>query len=316
MTDVTVVVVTYNSSRFIPACLGALPGALGGCSYEVVVVDNDSKDDTLERVAESLASVRIVRNDDNAGFARASNQGIELALGRYVLLLNPDAVAWPGSVEALFGYMESHPRCGIAGPQLRDSSGGLQYSLRNFPTPGNQLFESLFLHRVAPALSARFGEVVYDRDVYQTSRVVRGWVSGAAMMMRPEALSDVGLLDESYFMYSEEKDLCYRMALAGWTVDYVSTAIVTHGHDQPESPQAFARQLTSKLLYFDKHYSGLRQLGCEVGLWVGFGIRVLLGAVATVLGSERRHNLLVPWRGIPVYLESRRSDARGGRGSL
>ncbi len=309
MTDVSIIVVTYNSAQLIRACLDAAEAAVGDCSCEILVIDNASSDDTLKVVAETAPSARIVRNESNAGFAAASNQGIRAARGRYFLLLNPDAVPSSLSIETLVAYMDAHARAGIAGPMLHERDGRIQYSVRNFPSPTNQWFEALFLHRVEPRLSGRFGEVVYDDDSYATSRAVN-WVSGAAMILRPEALEQVGLLDERFFMYSEEKDLCYRMVLAGWTVCYVSDAHVTHAHDGHESAEAFARQLASKLMYFDKHCRGMRRLGCKTGLYAGFATRVFAGMLAALVGSERRHHLLVPLRGVPLYMQSRGNQLR------
>jgi GT2 family glycosyltransferase len=308
--DVSVVIVTYNSSRFMASCLGALEAAAGAAAIETIVVDNDSSDDTLAAVAETLPAARIIKNSTNGGFAAACNQGIRAACGRYVLLLNPDATAWPNSIESLAAYMDAHPRTGIAGPQLHNLDGSLQYSIRNFPSPGNQWFESLFLHRVVPALSHRLGEVVYARESYQTNRTV-DWVSGAAMILRPESLAEVGLLDERFFMYSEEKDLCYRTVQGGWGVDYVADAHMTHGHEGRESPDAFARQLRGKLIYFDKHYRGVRKLGCVAGLCAGFATKVVAGAFAALVRSERRHHLLLPLRGVPAYLRIRGQGSGG-----
>jgi N-acetylglucosaminyl-diphospho-decaprenol L-rhamnosyltransferase len=311
MKDVSVLVVTFNSQEDIRACLDAVPSAARGVSYELIVIDNDSHDGTLRLVEEVSPEARILRQRANTGFARANNCGIEAAGGRFVLLLNPDAVAWPGSIASLVAYMDAHPRTGIAGPRLHDPDGSLQYSVRNFPTPSNQFFESLFMHRFMPRLSGRMGEVVYDAALYETSHGV-GWVSGAAMLLRREALDRVGLLDERFFMYSEEKDLCYRAHLAGWSVDYVAEADVTHGHDAAESSEAFARRLSSRLMYFDKHYRGLRRFGCKVGLGVGLGTRVAAGALAAIVGSEKRHELLVPLRGLPAYVRSRRGEELRG----
>lgn len=307
MIDVSVVIVTYNSSRFMRACLPAVKTAAMGISYEVLVVDNASSDDTLAVVAEVLPAAQVIRNDVNSGFAGANNQGIEAGRARYVMLLNPDTVAGEGSISTLVSYMDSHPRAAIAGPRLHGLDGGLEFSQRNFPSPGNQLFESLFLHRIAPRLSARFGEVVYDPGAYGASHGV-GWISGAAMLLRPEAIAEIGALDERFFMYSEEKDLCYRAHLAGWGVDFVAESDVTHGHDGLESPEAFARQLRSKMAYFDKHYRGLKRLGCKVLLGFGLGTRVAAGVMAAFLRSERRHQLLLPLRGVPIYLRARARD--------
>ncbi len=306
--EVTVVVVTYNSARHLPSCLGALVTALAGIEHEIIVVDNASTDATCDLVHRYAPRATLIRNDANAGFGAANNQALVEGRGTYKLLINPDAVVWPGSVSALVAHMDAHPRCGLAGPRLHDPDETTQFSVFNFPTPGNQVFESLFLHRLAPGLTPRFGEVVYDPAFYGESRSV-GWVSGAAMILRSAALDATGLFDERFFMYSEEKDLCYRMHRAGWSVDYVSEAHATHAHDGQVTPEAFARQLRSKMQYFDKHHRGLYRLGCKAGLVLGFGTRIVAGAFAALVRSDRSASLLVPVRGIPLFLRADR-DAR------
>ena len=310
--DVSVVVVTYNSEQFLPGCLGSIAAAVDGLDHEVIIVDNASADATRSLAARLAPEATLLGNPANVGFGVASNQGLRAGHGKYMLLLNPDAALWPGSVATLVAHMEAHPECGIAGPQLHDADGAAQCSIFNFPTPANQFFESLFLHRLAPSLTPRFGEVVYDRESYGHSHSV-GWVSGATMLLRSSALVATGLFDERYFMYSEEKDLCYRMNGRGWTVDYVADAHATHGHDGHVTPEAFARQLGSKLLYFDKHYRGWYRIGCKTGLALGFATRVSAGALAALVRSSRSEDLLVPVRGIPLYLRTRH-DTHGRQG--
>ncbi len=307
--DVSVVVVTYNSERLLPACLGSIEAAAEGLDHEVVIVDNASADATRLLAAQLAPGAELIGNPTNAGFGVASNQGLRAGEGKYKLLLNPDAVLWPGAAATLVAHMEANPGCGIAGPRLHDADGTTQFSIFNFPTPGNQLFESLFLHRLAPSITRRFGEVVYDAESYHHSHSV-GWVSGAAMLLRSTALDETGLLDERYFMYSEEKDLCYRMNAHGWSVDYVADAHATHGHDGRVTPEAFARQLRSKMQYFDKHYRGWDRVGCKSGLALGFAARVAAGSLAAMIGSSRSEELLVPVRGIPLYLSARNAVHR------
>lgn len=306
--EVTVVVVTYNSARYLPDCLGAIAAAVAGIKHETIVVDNASTDATCDLVRQYAPRANLIRNAVNTGFGAANNQALVQGRGTYKLLVNPDAVLWPGSVAALVAYLDGHPRCGLAGPRLHDPDESTQFSVFNFPTPGNQVFESLFLHRLAPGLTTRFGEVVYDRAFYDTNRSV-GWVSGAVMILRSAALDTTGLFDERFFMYSEEKDLCYRMHREGWSVDYVSEAHATHAHDGQVTPEAFARQLRSKMQYFDKHHRGLYRLGCKAGLVLGFGTRIVAGAFAALVGSDRSAGLLVPVQGIPLFLRANR-DAR------
>jgi hypothetical protein len=224
-------------------------------SFEVFVVDNASTDGSAAMVREGFPWVHLIENAENAGFARANNQAIAQASRRYLLLLNPDTVVRSGAIEALVGFMEAHPRAGACGARLLNPDGTLQPACHPMLTPGRELWRLLFLDRIWPRATypMRRWDTITPRRVEV--------IMGACLMVRREALDQVGALDESYFMYTEEVDLCYRLAQAGWELWYVPAAVVVH-HGEGSSRQAAESmylQLYRSKIQFYRKFGGERR---------------------------------------------------------
>jgi N-acetylglucosaminyl-diphospho-decaprenol L-rhamnosyltransferase len=289
--DVSVITVTYNSKTHMQRCLPALRDAMGAVPFELVVVDNASADGTPEEVLRLWPEARLVRNDGNRGFSAANNQGAAKSRGRFLLFLNPDTVPEPNSIAVLAEWLQEHDSIGLVGPRLIYPDGRLQHSLRNFPSPGNQFFEALFLHRALPRMTDRLGEVITDSRAYGSARDV-DWISGAVMLARREAFDAVGGFDERYFLYSDELDLCRCMTSAKWGVAFVPSATVVHHHGDTTRPELFRLQLRSRMLYFEKHATGSRLHSLKAATALGLAVRVPLLAVRQLAGdpasSERR----------------------------
>lgn len=250
--DVSISVVSYNTCALVHECLEAIARVVRGVTYEVLVVDNASEDGSADLVARQFLDVQLLRNDANLGFAAANNRAIAASRGRYVLLLNTDAVPFEGSVEHMARYLDSHPDVGIVGGQLRNSDGTFQGSYMRFPS---LLGEAL----LATKLSRLVYPPQYPSATEQQSQTIReaDWVSGAFLMVRRAAIDDVGSMDESYFMYTEETDWCYRMRRQGWRVVYLPEARATHlvaqsSHRAPERRRT--QVYRSKWLFMQKHY--------------------------------------------------------------
>ncbi len=225
--DLSALVVTYRSRDHVAECLRSLDAARAGLAVEVLVVDNASDDGTLDAVREAAPWARIVETGDNLGYARAVNVGIRASSGRHVLVLNPDCVVGPGALAALHAWMETHPRCAIAGPLIRNPDGSLEYAARMFPRASALLFNRYsLLTRLWPANPWSRRYLLADWD-HATPRPV-DWVTGACMLVRREAIDRVGGMDEAYFMFNEDVDWCHAMKDAGWGVDFVPDATVTH----------------------------------------------------------------------------------------
>jgi GT2 family glycosyltransferase/lipopolysaccharide/colanic/teichoic acid biosynthesis glycosyltransferase len=222
---VSVVIVSYNSRDTIGQCLTSLGSP---AVAEIVVVDNASSDGTPDLVRERFPGVRVVANSENGGYAKGVNQGIRLSTGRYVLILNPDITVEDGAVETLARFMDEHPDAGIGASRLVNPDGTLQYSCRRFYTFLTLLLRRTPLGRLFRNSSAIADYLMLDYD-HEESRPV-DWVIGACMMARREALGDIGLMDERFFLYFEDVDWCYRARQGGWRVYYVPGSVMRHRH--------------------------------------------------------------------------------------
>lgn len=225
--DLSVVVVTYFSRPHVAECLRALDSARGDLAMEVLVVDNASADGTLDEVRSRAPWARTVETGDNLGYAKAVNRGIRESSGEFVLVLNPDCIVGADAPRALHAWMSEHPRCGIAGPLIRNPDGSLEMSARSFPGPSAYFFNRYSLPTLlwpGNPWSRRY--LLSDWD-HASPRSV-DWVSGACMYVRRAAIAQAGGMDEAYFMFNEDVDWCHAMKDAGWSVDFVSSAEVVH----------------------------------------------------------------------------------------
>ena len=242
MAEVAVVVVTYNAMPWLTRCLESVAGV------ECVVVDHGSTDGSVE--AARAAGVTVVEQE-NRGLAAGWNRGLRETEGRYVLILNADAWLLDGALERLVAFADAHPRAAVVGPRLRNPDGTLQRSVRGFPTLWRLATEYLFLRKLAPhstALNA-FYAGGFDHESVREAE----FVMGAVMLVRREAIAEVGPLDESFFLFSEEVDWCYRFAQAGWEVVFTPEAEAVHVGGASHGGRLFDQQLLGHLRFLAKH---------------------------------------------------------------
>ena len=245
----TVIIVNWNTRELLLACLSTL--AAHAPEAPVIVVDNASADGSAEAVEVAYPQVRVIRNAENVGFARANNQGIRACETPYVWLLNSDTEVWPGALQALEAALDARPDAAVAGAGLWNPDGSPQACSFAFPTPLTTWAEWLLLP--GPLARAR------DRLFGLSPRRAAGetdWVLGASMLVRRAAINQVGLLDEGYFMYSEELDWCKRFGRAGWAVLLAPEAVVMHhgGGSTRQMPERMLRELfRSRARYFRRH---------------------------------------------------------------
>ena len=224
--DLTIAVVSWNTRDLLAACLRSLPVGAPAHPIEVVVVDNASTDGSAAMVRASFPAVRVIDTGSNIGFAPACNRAWPEARGRYFMLLNPDTEVRPGALDRLIGFMDAHPRAGLAGARLVDPGGTPQHSAQAVPSVGLTLLEAARVHKLLPrAARARRLLGAYwtcDRSVEV------GWTWGTALVARREAVVEAGPLDESFAMYGEDLEWCLRMRARGWQVWHCAEAEVVH----------------------------------------------------------------------------------------
>lgn len=231
--DVSVVVVVHNHEAYITRCLTSLR-SLTGVSVEIIVVDNRSDDSSAEVVQRSFPEVTLIVNRRRRRLASNNNRAIRRGHGRHVLILNPDTEVMPGTVEGMVAFMDEHPDVGVCGPKLLFPDGRLQLSCRRFPTVRSTLLRRSPLRKLIlnsiDDVSNRLNQEYLMADWDHNSIRAVDWMLGACYMLRRSALDDVGYFDEGYWLYSEDVDMCYRMAKHGWSVFYLPHHQVIHHH--------------------------------------------------------------------------------------
>ena len=224
----TIVMVHYDTAGLLRQCLGALLSAPAGVPYEAIVIDNASPDATVRHLPREFPGVRFRFNRRNLGFARAVNQGIRMGTGRHVLVLNPDTIVRLEDLGKLVAFMDVHPDAGACGPRLVYPDGGLQLSCRRFPT---LLALGLRISRLDRLVRSPVRHYLMAEWDHSQIRDV-DWIIGGCMALRREAIEQIGLLDEGFFMYYEDIDLCHRLHRKGWKVYYNPEVTVVHHHQR------------------------------------------------------------------------------------
>jgi len=293
MVDLLVVILSWNVRDLLRQCLESVAsGRPLSANYpplttEIIVVDNASSDGSVEMVRAEFPAVRLIANQTNRGYTGGNNDGIAAATGRYVMILNPDTRVLADALAAMVGYADAHPDVGVVGPQLLNPDGSVQSSRRRFPTLMTGLFESTWLQPLAPRdVMRRY--YVLDRPDDMIQEV--DWLFGACFLVRREMIQQVGVLDEGFFMYSEEMDWCRRIRQAGWKVVYLPEAQVIHYGGKSSDQVAAQRHIyfqTSKVRYFRKHHGALTADVLRVALLAMYAGQLALEAAKGVLGHKR-----------------------------
>jgi hypothetical protein len=247
--DVSVVVVTYDARPWLERCLESVAG------LETVVVDHGSTDGTQELVRARFPEARLLERE-NRGLGAGWNAGMQLADGRYFLLLNADAWAVGDAVRELVEFADAHADVALVGPRLHNPDGSLQRSVRGFPTPWRLATEYFFLRKLAPRSRALNG--FYAGGFPHDRAVDVEWLMGACMLVRRAAVDEVGPLDEAFFLFSEETDWCWRFRQAGWRVAFCPEAEFVHVGGASHGGRMFRENVRGNLRFLAKH-RGARQ---------------------------------------------------------
>ncbi len=286
---VSVIVVSYNTRALLRECLESLVGE----EAEIIVVDNASTDGSAPMVAGCFPQVRLIANPDNRGFGAACNQGLQVAQGRYALILNADIRAEPGAVQRLVAFMDAHPEAAACGGQLRYPDGRIQPSCARELTLWWVFCEQSLLAKLFPRtrLFGGYWRTYWDfQSTIETEQVM-----GACLMLRrgadhPTQTTEFPLFDESYFLYCEDTDLCYRIRRAGGKIYYVHDAVFIHhlgASGEPQRAEMVIYYNRGKERYFRKFHGVVQAWVCRVLNKLGALLRVLIGAGGIVLSLGR-----------------------------
>ena len=279
MNDIAVIIVNWNAREDLRRCLESLyADPKPSVTFEAWVVDNASGDGSAEMVASEFPQVRLVVNADNAGFSKANNQAIARTDSRYVFLLNSDAFIHPGALDQLAGYADAHPQAGVVGPKVLNSDGSLQFSCRRFPSLGAGFFRNTYLGRLFP--HNKFASDYLMNNFDHAHDLAVDWVSGCAMLIRRDLLEKVGTLDERFYMYCEDVDLCQRAWEGGWEVVYAPQPVVTHaiGRSSDKNADRMIIEFHRSWYEYDRkrhpRASLLRRAAVFSGLWLRAAVRI------------------------------------------
>ncbi|HEX5450570.1 MAG TPA: glycosyltransferase family 2 protein [Gaiellaceae bacterium] len=271
--ELDVVIVSYRCQALLHRCLTSVRDHAPSHTA-VWVVDNDSRDGTVEMLAESFPSVQTVENDRNVGFARATNAGIRSGGAPYILVLNPDTELRAGTLAYLLATMEQHPEVGVCGCRLERPDGRFDHAARRaFPTILGALGHfSGVGQRVERGRLAQYRAPAVERGPVDA-------VNGAFMLFRRSALEEVGLFDEGYWMYMEDLDVCYRLAQAGWTTWYEPSVTALHvkgGSAGRRSPRLELAFHAGMWRFYRAHYACRRSVLVSGAVAVGITFKMLV----------------------------------------
>lgn len=322
--DVSVVILNYNVRVFLENCLTSVQKACEGLATEVFVVDNASSDDSVDMVQRKYPFVHLIVHDQNLGFSRGNNVALRRCRGRYVLVLNPDTLVQENTIRAMIEFMDACPDAGAAGCKVLNPDGSLQLTCkRSFPSPWVAFTKISGLSRIFPKsrLFGRYNLTYLDEDrVHEVDAI-----AGSFMFLRREMFDTVGLLDESFFMYGEDLDWCFRMWEKGWKIYYVPTTQIIHYKGESTSRSGFddIRAFYEAMeIFVEKHFKWQYSLGLVIFLKLAIWFRAMVAVfsrlfrksyamlldallinASVVLGIYAKYRAFITpdWIGTPVF---------------
>ena len=253
--DLSIIIVNYHHSHMLDNCLESVYRTIEKIQFEVILVDNSSKDDGLESILKRYTKIQFINNSKNVGFARANNQGAKIASGDFLLFINPDTIMIEDAVEAMLGYIRSDSSIGILGPKVLNPDQTTQFSCRKFPTVWSGLFNRYSLMtRLFP--NNRYSKDYLMLDYDHNSICSVDWVSGCCMMMSESTLKKTGGFDENYFLFIEDVDLCRVIKEQGLRVVYFPNAKIFHkisSSNARATPQMIIKRHQGMIYYNQKY---------------------------------------------------------------
>lgn len=278
--ELSIVLVCWNNKDYLDPCLESLYQSQLESKFDVIVVDNGSTDGSQEMLHQKYPQVKLIQNDRNMGLGKASNQGIEATQGEFILLLNNDTIVNKKALDSMVRLMREKPEAGAVGCKLLNGDGSFQSGFGGF---SNLLEEFL--------IAIQIGERIWPGYPLQgdstTTRTV-GWMSSACLLVRRKTLDQIGLLDESYFIYGDETDLQYRMKKAGWKAYYIPDATIIHFGGRSMNRWKRRRMVyRGKMLFYKKNYGGITTAILRLMLGILSAIKFLIWCILWIFPARR-----------------------------
>ena len=269
--ELSIITVNYKSADHLIECLRSIKENLKNLEYEIIVIDNASGDRSVGKIQAAFSDIVLIENKTNLGFAKANNQGIRRSRGRYILLLNNDTVVLPNALEAMVGVLKRSADIGIVGCRLLNPDKTPQQSFGSAAGFIGDLLQSTFSNTLFANSSNPIVEKILAR-LHRSGKKV-GWVCGACMLCRRDSLEETGLLDENFFMYKEDMDLCISFRKKNWGIYYTPDAPIIHHLGASVSAKPFKTAIEyrkSQLYFYKKHYGWMGLLCLKIYLYGKF----------------------------------------------
>lgn len=302
MLDLSIIILSYNTEKLLTECLDSIYKLTKGITFEVIVVDNASSDNSLEQIeklAKKYQTIDLIANNKNLGFAKANNLAIKRAKGRYLLLLNSDTLIKVNMLPEILYWMDGHPKVGIASCALKNADGSLQPTGGYFPTLF-KIFSWMFFLDDLPLIDrlVKPYHPLHEESFFYQGKglfkkvVERDWVTGAFFLVRREVVEKVGFLDENYFMYVEEVDFCFRAKKTGWQVWFLPEWSIIHIGRASSSDNSFPiiSEYQGLKVFYKKHMPHWQYNFLRLFLKIGSIFRILL---FILLGKFKRSRIYV-----------------------
>ena len=283
--DLSVVIVNYQTFELTRNTINSIFEYSYPFSYEILVVDNASSDDSLSKLQDYFKDkVTFIASKENNGFAAGNNQALRVAKGRYVLLLNSDTIVWENTLENIYNYMEKHTDVGASGCRVLLENGDLDKACkRSFPNVKNSFFR--LFHIPTNSKDDNYNlDGLPDDEIYEID-----CLTGAFMFMRAEALNEAGLLDETFFMYGEDIDLCYRIKKAGWKIIYYGESKITHlkgASSKKQKNKLIYEFYRAMYIYYKKHHADESSFLVNIVVYIGIAVLCVLKLFLNLLKKK------------------------------
>jgi N-acetylglucosaminyl-diphospho-decaprenol L-rhamnosyltransferase len=299
---VSIIILSWNTCSLLNECLNSIAKYTDGLNVETIIIDNGSIDKSQEMVKSEFPNVHLVQNKENVGFSRGNNQGVTISRGQYLLLLNSDAMLKPNTLQILVSFAQAQPKLGMVGARLINPDGSFQASYTNFP---NLWQEFLILSRLGRLFNGRWYPS-HGEELKNGPKKV-DYVEGACMLFKREAYLEVDGLDESYFMYAEDVDLCYKLKQKEWQVWYHPMAEVIHYGGASSKNRRTKKEgdlYQSRVRFFYKYYGNLAATCLKLMIYAFTTVKIITHGILRFISMGKLGRPVIGFRDLRSKLDN------------